>query len=79
MKEKDIDTLVMPWANARVAHLLLVHRMTAIKVGGEIAEEPSLDDHDEVVYTWNAEAIEAFSSCVVQVIVERAHTGEWYR
>ena len=28
MKEAEIDTLVMPWANARVAHLLLVHRMT---------------------------------------------------
>ena len=33
MKEKEIDTLVMPCANARVAHLLLVCRMTAVKVG----------------------------------------------
>ena len=24
MKEREIDTLVMPWANARVAHLLSV-------------------------------------------------------
>ena len=29
MKEMEIDALVMPWENARVAHLLLVHRMTA--------------------------------------------------
>ena len=27
MKEAEIDALVMPWVNARVAHLLLVHRM----------------------------------------------------
>ena len=48
--------------------------MTAIKVGGEIMEEPSSDDYDELVYTWNVETIEAFSSCVVQVRVERANT-----
>ena len=29
----------MPWVNARVAHLLLVHRMTAVKVGDGTAEE----------------------------------------
>ena len=52
--------MAMPWANARVAHLLLVCRMTAIKVGGEIAEKPSSDDYDEVVYTQNTETIEAF-------------------
>ena len=27
MKEVEVDALVMPWANARVVHLLLVHRM----------------------------------------------------
>ena len=25
MKEMEVDALVMPWANVRVAHLLLVH------------------------------------------------------
>ena len=30
MKEKEIDTLATPWANARLAHLLLVCRMTAV-------------------------------------------------
>ena len=49
MKEKEIDALTMSWANARVAHLLSVSRMTAIKVGGEITEEPSSDDYDKVV------------------------------
>ena len=41
----------MPWVNARVAHLLSLCRMTAIKVGGENVEQPSSDDYDEVVYT----------------------------
>ena len=75
MKENEIDALAMPWENARVAHLLLVHRITAIKVGDEFTEEPSSDDYDEVVFIQNVETIEAFSSCVVQVRVERAHTG----
>ena len=74
MKEKEIDTLAMPLANTRVAHLLLVCRMAAVKVGDDIVEEPSSDDYDQVVFTWNVENIEAFSSHVVQVRVERVHT-----
>ena len=65
----------MPWANARVAHLLLVHRMTAIKVGDEFMEEPSSDDYDEVVFTQNVETIEAFSSHMMQVRAVMAHTS----
>ena len=75
MKEKEIDALAMPWVNARVAHLLLVHRMAAVKVGDKIVEEPSSDDYDEVVFTQNVETIEAFSICMVQARAERAHTG----
>ena len=33
MKEAEVDALVMLWANARVAHLLLVHKMMPIEVG----------------------------------------------
>ena len=40
----EIDTLATPWMNARVAHLLLVHRMTAMKVGDGLAEESSSDE-----------------------------------
>ena len=65
----------MPWANARVAHLLLVHRMTAIKVGDGIVEESSPDDYDQVVFTQNVETIEAFSSHIVLVRMEKACTG----
>ena len=41
MKEIEIDALAMPWVNARVAHLLSVYRMTAIKIGDVIAESPA--------------------------------------
>ena len=75
MKEKEIDALVTPWVNARVAHLLSVCRMTAVKVGDKFMEEPSTDDYDEVVFTWNVKTIEAFSSHMVEVRAERAHTS----
>ena len=65
MKETEIDALAMPWVNARVAHLLAVHRMTAMMVGDELMAEPSSDDYDKVVFTWNVETIEAFSSHAV--------------
>ena len=32
MKEAEIDALAMPWANARVAHLLSVCRMMTMEV-----------------------------------------------
>ena len=41
MKEREIDALVMPWANARVVHLLSVHRAAATMVGDETTEDSS--------------------------------------
>ena len=75
MKEKEVDALAMPWGNARVAHLLLVGRMTAFKVGDDTVEECSPDDYNQVLFTQNVETIEAFASCVVPVKVEMDHTG----
>ena len=72
MIEVEIDALVMPWVNARVVHLLLVHRMMAIKVGDDTAEESSSDDYDQERFTQNVETIEAFSSHMVPVRVGRA-------
>ena len=46
MKKVEIDALTMPWANARVAHLLSVHRMMAMKVGDGIVGESSPDGYD---------------------------------
>ena len=74
MKEMEIDALAMPWANARVIHLLLVHRMTAIKVGDGIVEESHSDNYNQVMFTQNVETIEAFFSHVVPVKVGMAYT-----
>ena len=78
MKEAKIDALVMLWANARVAHLLSVHRMMTMEVGEGIAEESSQDSYDQVMLTQNIETIEPFSSCMVLVKVARAYTGECF-
>ena len=75
MKEVEIDVLAMPWVNARVAHLLSVHRMMAMKVGDGIVKESSSDGYEQVMFTQNVETIEAFSSHVVLVKAGRAYTG----
>ena len=75
MKEVEIDALAMPWVNARVAHLLLICRMMAVKVGDDIAEESSSGSYDQIMFTQDVESIEAFSSCVVAVKLGRAYTG----
>ena len=74
MKEKELNALAMPWENARVPHLLLVFRMTAAKVGDGTVEECSPDNYDQVMFTWNVDTIEAFSSCMVLVKVAKAYT-----
>ena len=76
MKEKEIDALAMPWANARMAHLLSVHRATATLLEDQILEGANLNGYDEVVFTSNMETIEAFSSWVISIKVEKAYTGE---
>ena len=76
MEEAGVDTLAMPWANARVVHLLLVHRMTTVEVGNGLKEEPGPDGYDQLMYTQNAETIEPFSSCIIPVKAGRAYTGE---
>ena len=43
MKEREIDALVTPWANARVAHLLSVCRTMTMVVDDETTETASLN------------------------------------
>ena len=76
MKEAEIDTLAMPWVNARVAHLLSVHRIMTMEVGDGIMEEPKPKSYEQVMFTQNVETIEHFSSRVVPMKVGRAYTGE---
>ena len=49
MKEAEIDALTMPWANARVVHLLSVHRMMTVEVADSLKEEPNPDGYDQVM------------------------------
>ena len=76
MKEAEVDTLAMLWANARVVHLLLVHRIRTVEVGDGLKKELGPDSYDQLMYTQNAETIEPFSSRVVPVKAGRAYMGE---
>ena len=76
MKEREIDALVMPWANAQVAHLLLVQRATATVEDSQTMGKSSPSEYDKVVVTKNAETIDDFSSCVIPVKAEEVYTRE---
>ena len=75
MKGGEIDALAMPWANARVAHLLSMHKAVATLLEDQTSEGANPDGYNEVVFTRNAETIEAFSSQVISVKVEKVYTG----
>ena len=70
----------MPWQHhgqiARVAHLLLVHRMTPMEVGEGQKEEVGTNGYVQLMYTQNVETIEPFSSHIMPVKAGRAHMGE---
>ena len=76
IKEVEVDALAMPWVNARVVHLLSVHRMATMEAGDSLKEEVDTDGYDQLMYTQNAETIEPFSSHVMPVKAGRAYTGE---
>ena len=75
MKEAEMDTLAMPWANAMVAHLLSVHRMMPIEVGDDQEEKLAMND-DQLMYTQKVEIIEPFSSHILPVKTGRVYMGE---
>ena len=77
MKEREIDALVMPWVNARVVHLLSIHRAAATVVDDQTLESANPIGYNEVVFTRSMETIEAFSSHVISIKVEKAYTGEY--
>ena len=76
MKERETDALAMPWLNARVAHLLSVHRAVATLLEDQTLEGANPNGYDEVVFMRNAETIEAFSSQVISVKAEKAYKRE---
>ena len=76
MKEVEVDALAMPWANARVVHLLLVYRMIPVEVGDDQKEGVDMNGYDQLMYTQIAETIEPFSSHIVPVRAGGAYMGE---
>ena len=76
MQEAEMGALAIPWANARAAHLLSVHRMMPMEVGDGQKEKFDVNDNDQLMYTQKAETIEPFSSHIVPVKTERVYVGE---
>ena len=71
-----MDALVTPWANARAANFLLVHRMMPLEVGNGQEEKFDVNDNVPFMYTQKAETIEPFSSHIVPVKTGKAYVGE---
>ena len=76
MKGREIDALEMPWAYARVAHLLSVCTAAATVMSNKTTEDSSLKGYDGVVITQNMEIIDAFSSQVIPVKAEKGYMGK---
>ena len=76
MKEAEMDILAMPWANARAAHLLAVHRVKPMEVSDSQGEESNINDDDQLMYTQKVEILEPFSSHIIHVRTGKAHVGE---
>ena len=77
MREAEIDALVTPWANARAAHLLAVHRMTPMEVEDDWEETFDSKDDDSLMYTQKAETLEPFSLHIIPVKTRKVYLGEW--
>ena len=77
IKEKEIDTLAMPWVNAWVAYLLAVQQATATVENDKVAAgESDPSEYDEVVTTKDTETIDAFLYLIIHARMGMAHTGE---
>ena len=71
-----MNTLAMPWVNARAAHLLAIRRMAPVKVGNDHEEVYNTNQDGFVMHTQKVETLEPFSSHVIPVKMMEAHLGE---
>ena len=76
MREMEVDALVMPWANARAAHLLAIRRMVPVEV--EDTHEKGYDTNQDsfMMYTQKVETLEPFSSHIIPVKMTEAYLGK---
>ena len=75
IKQKEIDTLAMPWVNVPVAYLLVVRWSTAM-IEDRNPEESDSNDYDEIVTTKEAETIDTFSFQVIHAKAKSTPLGE---
>ena len=76
MREAEMDALATLWANARVAHLLAVRRMTPVEVGSDREEEHETDQDSPLMHTQKVETREPLSSHVIPMRMMEAYLGE---
>ena len=68
--------MVMPWANARAAHLLAIRRMTPVEVGNDQEEGCGTNQDSPLMYTQKVEMLEPFSSHMIPMKMTEAYLGE---
>ena len=71
-----MDALAMLWANAGVAHLLAIRRMTPVEVGNDQEGGYDTDQDSPLMYTQKVETLEPFSSHVIPMKTMEAYLGE---
>ena len=77
IKEKEVDTLAMPWVTAQVAYLLTVWWATATMEDGKVvAGESDPNEYNEIITTKDTETIDALLSLVIHARTKTACTGE---
>ena len=76
MREAEMDALAMPWADARVEHLLAIRRLTPVEVGNDQRVGHDADQDSPLMYTQKVETLEPFSSHVIPMKAMEAYLGE---
>ena len=71
-----MNALAVPWANARLAHLLAVRRMTPVEVGDDQEGRHDTDQDGPLMYVQKVETLEPFSSHVIHMKTTEVYLGE---
>ena len=71
-----MDALAMPWANARVAHLLAMQRMVPAEVEDNRKDGYNTSQESFVMHTQKVETLRPFSSHIIPVKMMEAYLGD---
>ena len=67
-----MDTLAMPWANARAAHLLAIRRIAPVKVGNDHEEGYNTNQDGFVMHTQKVETLEPTHLFMLLVLINNS-------